>query len=175
MCYPVTHFIPNLQELDVFCKAALDSNPEIMEGRTVDSRHDRLSPVSSIGHSDDLVIPPLWAYQENLWYQALIALNFCNYLWVKAGAEGICLFTRRETLNAGDMAWFVGNTGEAGSWAGEANTVAAMWFKAHEVDKVINSIGAGDSLLGGMLAGMSKGLAPENGYYLDKLVAIGQR
>lgn len=174
----LAHFAPNLQELAVFAEAACKAYPELQNDSAAHYTSLKDTPLELAQDPDfvynaSCVEAPAWFHDRHLWANAMVALSFTKYLWVKAGAEGVCLFTRTQSLAAGNVAWPVGKLYD--QWSDQPNDVIGMWFRPLEIDQIRNSIGAGDSMLGSVLAGLSRGLDPENAAQLNKLVELGQR
>lgn len=168
---PLKHFAPNVQELLAFSMAAEKEYPASL---TV----DRVGPLNEdAGYSPGVLRAhmPDWASRQNMLNSAVLALAFSEFVWVKGGAEGLCVFSRadaNQSLEGGSGAWLMGTITDP--WRAGPCKVIARWYKPLEVDQIVNSIGAGDSMLGAVLAGLSKGMSAEDDTHLDKLVDIGQ-
>lgn len=173
----LAHFAPNLQELAVFAEAARKAYPDpelasepyrtCLKGTWFElARKSNFISRTAVNDS------PPWVANHQFWSDVMVALSFTDYLWVKGGADGVCLFTRGYTLDAGDVAWHVGKLYD--QWQDQPYDVKGMWFGAKAVYPIVNSIGAGDSLLGSVLAGLSRGMNAADPSHLYKLVDMGQ-
>lgn len=118
---------------------------------------------------------PAWILSEGVLQSALRLLPFVDCLFVKAGSKGLVVVQRtsREQLPAFET--------EAKKGARVVTTVGPQGglvissYEALRLDSTASAVGGGDSLLGGLLAGISKGLRPSYPADLDRLVYIGQR
>ena len=118
---------------------------------------------------------PEWVRSEGVLQSALRLLPLVNGLFVKAGSRGllVVLRVRRE-----DLAEFVNVAKQGNSTViavGSEGGLVVRYYEALKLDKTASVVGGGDSLLGGLLAGIAKGLQPSIPEDLDRLVHIGQR
>lgn len=150
----ITHMAPNRQELLALYDAALTNGLE-----------DTLSLNDNEAQKD----VPAWLKDPRTLQAALQALSLAENVWLKAGADGLCLFRRSGPSSAGKVSWTIGATGPS-------DAVEATYFEPLSIkdQDIRNAIGAGDSMLGGILAGLSHGLTMEDPAYVNKLAQLGQ-
>lgn len=112
---------------------------------------------------------PSWLQDPLVLKAACTGLAVAENLWLKAGSDGLCLFKRSASHSASKSGWVVGTL--PGSEVVHATYFAPFHIKNHNVK---NGIGAGDSLLGGILAGLCHGLDVAKPAHVQALAQIGQ-
>lgn len=113
-------------------------------------------------------VPP-WLQDPLLLKATSTGLTVAENLWLKAGSDGLCLFSRSASDTAGGSSWVVGTLPNS------AAVYATYFAPLHiEANNIKNGIGAGDSLLGGILAGLCHGLDMAKPAHVQALARIGQ-
>lgn len=117
----VTHFTPNLQEVNALARQIRKTEPN----QPLDATTAGFGGVC-----------PAWISHADM-EDITLAMKYTQYLWLKGGARGLCIFHYDDN--------------------------GKLWcrpFDALPIKTVKNSVGAGDSLMGGILAGLAQGIVP---------------
>lgn len=117
---------------------------------------------------------PSWVLSEGVLQSALRLIPLVNCLFIKAGARGLLVVQRVNSKEFGDWQKLEGRVGTVVTAAGSDGGLVIIYHEAIKLEKTASVVGGGDSLLGGLLAGLSSGLKTDPAG-LDKLVLIGQR
>lgn len=159
----ITHFAPNVQEIIAFSEFARAKFPSLLKRTAIETKS-----------SNHVRTPcPAWAEDAELLRHVADGLNFAQYVWLKNGSKGMCLFTRRReaTYPSSQEEAHVSQTHKTHS----GELLELFYFKPRPVTKIVNSVGAGDSMLGAILSGLSQGMAISDGELLGELGDVGQR
>lgn len=148
----IDHFTPNRQEL-----LALSAVTGFEKGPG--------KPVIN-----DAPVPPgvpEWLSTPEMVQAMIRGMSFAHYVWLKAGKDGVVFLKRAASCSAGFVSWQLTKGQEP---------ITACYFPALPTDEseIKDTVGAGDSFVGGITAGLAFGLDIRIDEHINQLANIGQ-
>lgn len=118
---------------------------------------------------------PEWVTSEGIVQMAVHLLAFVDCLWIKAGRRGLLVIQRLPIGTSTETEWSVAASASCVISPGTQGMLTIQYFSPLKLEKTESVVGAGDSMLGALLAGMVSGLDWTRPADVVKLADIGQR
>lgn len=160
--------LPNYAELKALHEATTssDASAEIFSSLRV------FEVIDSFGIGDKFRTDlkrkmPSWVTESGTVQMAIKLLPFVKVLVVKKDEEGLVVIGRIKVSGDG--------SGDLNEWVMSTGGVAAKHFPAPIIESIINVTGAGDTLGGTIISGLTNNFELENLCHWDHLIKISQR
>lgn len=182
-----------LQAIDFSRSALTHMTPNIHEVRALNTRISNLSLFDTSPYFRQCLVGfrstelfrnairkklPPWVTEEGVVQMAMQLLPFVECLWIKAGRRGLLVMQRIPRSDGAAIASWKQASAQPNTVTtdeSETGLVAIRYYDALPLKSTASVVGGGDSLLGAILAGLTKGVKATHPDGLDRLARIGQR